>query len=193
MTESEYIGNFKEYIDCDGLVKVISSKEGDIRTPDNPYGNPVGPDDPLYSAKIEMRDIWQRAGYMDSDSVQWINFYGGIHFDNYVVEKFSKLVNAEPYNVWVSSMMPGKCVPLHWDIIKDYEKYKTDSRMVRYSFFIDNPSAGKVFVLNNEAYHMIEQGSVYKWKKWDEWHLGFNCGNTQKFMFHFIGFSNVIS
>lgn len=193
MNESEYIGNFSKHIDCDSLIRDISSKKGDLRSPENPYGSLVGPSDPMYSAKIEMQDIWQRAGYMDSDSVQWINFYGGDHFDTSVIKQFSDLVNAEPYNVWISSMMPGKCVPLHWDIIKDYEKYKDDPRMVRYSFFIDKPSAGKVFVLKNESYHMIEKGSVYRWKKWDEWHLGFNCGITQKFMFHFIGFKFISS
>jgi hypothetical protein len=90
-------------------------------------------------------------------------------------------------------MMPGKCVPWHWDIIKDYDKHKNDPRMVRYSFFIDRPEIGQAFVLNDESYHMIEQGSVFKWKKWDEWHLGFNCGLKQKFMFHLIGFDNEIN
>lgn len=193
MKQSQYINNFRNDIDCKALIEDLSSKQGDVRTTANPYGNEVGPNDPLYSAKMEMRAIWEKAGYMQSSSVEWINYYGGTHFEYSIVEKFATLVNAKPYNVWISSMMPGKCVPWHWDIIKDYENLKDDTRMVRYSFFIDEPYPGKVFVLNDESYHMIEQGSVYKWNKWDEWHLGFNCGNTQKFMFHFIGFNNSLN
>jgi hypothetical protein len=85
-------------------------------------------------------------------------------------------------------MRPGKCVPLHWDIIKEYQTHRHDPRMVRYSFFIEPPAMGKIFILKDQAFHMTEQGAVYKWNKWDEWHLGFNCGLTQKFMFHYIGF-----
>mgnify|MGYP003353736532 CR=1 FL=1 len=76
---------------------------------------------------------------------------------------------------------------------KDYQQYKDDPRLVRYSFFIDKPSIGKIFILKDQPFHMIPQGDVYKWNKWDEWHLGFNCGLTQKFLFHFIGFDqNVV-
>lgn len=192
MKESTYISNFNDQLDCDSLILSLSGINGDVRTTDNPYGNPVNEGDSLYEAKMEMKNIWENAGYMKSSSVEWINYYPHSHFDNSFVEKFSSLVNATPYNVWVSSMMPGKCVPWHWDIIKDYSKYKNDPRMVRYAFFIDRPEIGQVFVLNNESYHMIEQGSVFKWKKWDEWHLGFNCGLKQKFMFHLIGFNNEI-
>lgn len=189
MKESIYISNFKDHIDCRSLIDKISTISGDVRTTNNPYGNPVNQGDSLYDAKIEMKNIWEKAGYMESNSVEWINYYPQTHFDYSFVEKFSELVNSEPYNVWVSSMMPGKCVPWHWDIIKDYDKYKNDSRMVRYTFFIDEPKIGSVFVLNSESYHMIEQGSVFKWIKWDEWHLGFNCGLSQKFLFHYIGFN----
>jgi len=189
MKESIYVSNFKDHIDCDSLISQLLLIDGDMRTTENPYGNPVNEGDSLYEAKIAMRDIWESAGYMKSDSVEWINYYPGSHFDSSVVEKFSNLTNSIPYNVWISSMMPGKCVPWHWDIIKDYNIYKDDPRMVRYTLFLDQPKIGSVFVLNDEAYHMIEQGSVFKWVKWDEWHLGFNCGLTQKFLFHYIGFS----
>jgi hypothetical protein len=186
---SVFVGNFKEYIDCDQLVLTLRSSKGDRRTTDNPYGNALEPDEEILKAKSQMKKQWEDAGYMSSDSVEWINFYPGTHFDQDIVKNFSDLVNADPYNIWISSMTPGKCVPWHWDIIKDYQTYKDDTRMVRYTFFIDKPQIGKVFILNDETFHMIEQGSVYKWTKWDEWHLGFNCGHDQKFLFHFIGFS----
>ena len=183
-----HIGNFKDYFDCDDLVKQLLNQQGDIRTSATPYGNAVELDEELLEKKYEIGDLWTNAGYMGSNTVEWINYYPGTHFDTTIVDKFGDLVNADPYNIWISSMRPGKCVPLHWDIIKEYQTHRHDPRMVRYSFFIDKPAPGKIFVLQDQAFHMIPQGDVYKWIKWDEWHLGFNCGLTQKFMFHYIGF-----
>jgi hypothetical protein len=188
MNTAIYVGNFKDHFDFDGLIQTLKSSTPDSRTPENPYGSPVETIPEIKQAKEYMGQLWSDAGYMTSNSVQWLNYYPGQHFDNSFVETFSNLVNADPYNVWISSMMPGKCVPWHWDIIKDYLKYKDDARMVRYSLFLDIPRPGKVFVLGEDAFHMTEQGSVYKWVKWDDWHLGFNCSLEQKFMFHYIGF-----
>jgi hypothetical protein len=188
MNSATYIGNFLEHIDCEKLVSHLKTIPGDVRTVNNPYSSKADLDEELQRAKLEMYNIWKNAGYLDINSVEWINYYGGTHFDYSIVEKFSELVNADPYNVWISSMCPGKCVPWHWDIIDKYQEHKHNPKVVRYSFFIDKPRIGKIFVLADEAFHMTEQGSVYKWTKWDEWHLGFNCGRDQKFLFHFIGF-----
>lgn len=190
MKHSVFIGNFSRHIDCNSLINTLNNQQGDVRTAENPYEKAIDPSDPMLASKLEIGDIWRKAGYLESSSVEWINYYGGVHFDKGVVETFSNLVNATPYNVWISSMFPGKCVPLHWDIIKDYLTHKDDPRVVRYSFFFDTPNIGKLFVLKDEAYYMIEQGSVYKWNKWDEWHLGFNGGNKKAYMFHYIGFEN---
>lgn len=187
MTQATYVGNFSDHFNCDQLITDLKLQNGDIRTSANPYGNGVELDEELLRAKQEMRNTWTSAGYMDSPSVEWINYYPGTHFSLSIVDKFSELVNADPYNIWISSMMPGKCVPWHWDIIKEYQTYRYNPKMVRYSFFIDRPGIGKIFILKDQSFHMTEQGSVYKWTKWDEWHLGFNCGIDQKFMFHFVG------
>lgn len=188
MNHSTYFGNFKDQIDCDALIKTLINQEGQLRSSDTPYGNSVELDEELLQKKHEMRDMWEQAGYLGADCVEWINYYPGTHFSTNIVTMFSDLVNADPYNIWISSTLPGKCVPWHWDIIKEYQTYRNDSRMVRYSFFIEEPAIGKIFILKDDAFHMIPKGDVYKWNKWDEWHLGFNCGLTQKFMFHFIGF-----
>lgn len=186
--QSDYVGNFKDQIDCDALIAHLSAQEGERRTADNPYANSVELDPELLAKKHEMRDLWDSAGYMDHDAVEWINYYAGDHFDINLLDQFGDLVNADPYNVWISSMTPGKCVPYHWDIAKEYQTHKHDPRMVRYSFFISKPAIGQVFVLKDQAFHMVPQGEVYRWHKWDEWHLGFNCGFTQKFLFHYVGF-----
>jgi hypothetical protein len=188
MKNAIYVDNFSNYFNLDKFIETLKKITPDRRSPDNPYGNPIETNSEIKQAKEYMGKLWRDAGYMESTSVEWLNYYPGQHFDNKIVETFSNLVNADPYNVWISSMLPGKCVPWHWDVVNDYLKYKNDLRMVRYSLFLDRPKPGKVFVLNDESFHMTDQGSVYKWVKWDEWHLGFNCSLEQKFMFHFIGF-----
>lgn len=188
MKNATRVDNFKQHIDCEQLLNQLKTTVPDRRTTDNPYGEAVELDPELKAAKEFMGQQWRDAGYMDSLSVEWLNYYPGRHFSNDVVTKFSELVNADPYNIWISSLMPGKTVPWHWDIINDYQKHKFNPKVVRYSMFIDTPQIGKVFILNDEAFHMIEQGEVYKWHKWDEWHLGFNAGLSQKFIFNFIGF-----
>ncbi len=188
MKNATRVGNFKDSIDLESLISELKAAKPDRRTTDNPYGEAVELDPELKAAKEFMGQQWRDAGYMDSPSVEWLNYYPEQHFSSSVVKTFSKLVNADPYNIWISSLMPGKTVPWHWDIIKDYQKHRNNPKVVRYSMFIDKPQIGKVFILKDEAFHMIEQGEVYQWTKWDEWHLGFNAGLSQKFIFNYIGF-----
>lgn len=187
MKHSELVGNFGNQIDCKGLIDCLIDQEGDIRGYSKPYNDDLDAKPELKDFKLEIKKYWEEAGYLQSPSVEWINFYPGVHFDKTIVETFSSMVSATPINVWVSSMHPGKCVPWHWDVIDNCIEYRRNPKMVRYSFFIDRPSIGKIFVLNDESYHLIEQGNVYRWKQWDDWHLGFNCGQTQKFLFHYVG------
>lgn len=191
MQRSEYIDNFLEQIDCNSLIEKIKLEQGDKRSILGVKENVTWVSPDYNDAKRQMYETWEKAGYAkDGGSVEWINLYGGIHFDYDIVLKFSELVDATSHSCWVSQMPVGKCAPWHWDVNKDYDLIKDNPKMVRYSFFIDKPEPGKVFVINDEAHHMREQGSVYKWKKWDDWHLGFNCGLSEKFLFHFIGYSN---
>lgn len=185
--QATYIDNFKEKFDCIQFLKEISHHQGDLRSPENPYGENAELDEELKLAKQQMKENWEKAGYLSNGAVQWINFYAGQHYDHSYVDKFANLVNADPINTWVSTIPVGKCVPWHWDIIANYKQYKNDSKMVRYSLFLDEPQIGHIFVLGDQAFHFIEQGAVYKWIKWDEWHLGMNAGFETKHMFHFIG------
>ena len=183
-----YIGNCKEYFDCEKLIDSIKNQKGALRNSKTPYINPTLFEHPIYGKNIqEIASSWERAGYLENDSVEYFNFYPNQHFDQSFVDSLAKQLDAVPCNSWISSMKPGKCVPWHWDIELREEDYKKLGNIVRYTIFIDTPQIGQIFVLNNESFHMIEQGSVYKWRNWKEWHLGFNCGLEQKYLFHFIG------
>lgn len=183
-----YIGNCGTYFDCDSLISSLKDQEGQPRNSKNPYSNKTLFEHPIYSKHInEIADIWKKSGYLNNDSVEYFNFYPGQHFDKKFVDILADKLNLIPCNCWISSMKPGKCVPQHWDIELKEEEYKKIGNIVRYTIFIDRPQIGQIFILKDEAFHMIDQGSVYKWTNWKEWHSGFNCGLEQKYLFHLIG------
>lgn len=185
---AKFIGNCLSYFNCNFLIESIKNQQGSLRNSKKPYSNNPLINDSIFGKEIKfIEDIWRRAGYLDNDSVEYYNFYPKQHFDQTFVEILGEKLNAIPCNSWISSMKPGKCVPWHWDIELREEEYKKIGNVVRYTIFIDTPQIGQIFVLNDEAFHMIEQGSIYRWNNWKEWHLGFNCGLDQKYLLHFIG------
>ena len=104
MKNATRVDNFKQHIDCEQLLNQLKTTVPDRRTTDNPYGEAVELDPELKAAKEFMGQQWRDAGYMDSLSVEWLNYYPGRHFSNDVVTKFSELVNADPYNIWIRMM-----------------------------------------------------------------------------------------
>jgi len=143
---------------------------------------------PIHGPKIiELGNYWKDAGYLDNDSVEYINYFPKQHFDILYVEKLNELLKTNPVRVWISSIKPGKCVPWHYDIEEKEDEYLKLGKVARYSIFIDKPTVGKIFILQHDVFHMIEQGNIYKWKNWKDYHLGFNCGNSTKYLLHYIG------
>jgi len=183
-----YFGNCRNIIDCDKLINTLDSQKGVYRNANTPYGDPSIFEDPVLGPEIKkMGDTWKHAGYLDNNSVEYINYYPDQHFSTDYVDKLSNLFNAKPCRIWVSSMRTGKCVPWHWDVEKSESDYAKQGTIVRYSIFVDTPQIGQVFVLNDQCFHMIDQGSIYKWSNWKDYHLGFNCGLDTKYLLHYIG------
>lgn len=188
MKNSIYITNCIGKFDCNKLCESLRNVDGVLRNAKTPYGNEQIFNHPVHGIKIlELADYWRKAGYLENDSVQYINYFPKTHFDNSYVTILSNLLSCSPIRIWISSIKPGKCVPWHYDIEEKEDEYYKLGTVVRYSIFIDKPSIGKIFILNDEVFHLIEQGSIYKWHNWKEYHLGFNCGNTTKYLLHYIG------
>jgi hypothetical protein len=138
----------------------------------------------------ELIKKWQSAKYDSMESVEWINYYPGVHFDNTVVEQFAKYVNLKLGRAWISRIRPGKMAPLHQDIDDHIEKYLSEGQLIRFSIFISEPSPGAVFILKDNSYHLQPAGTVLQWDHYLNWHAGINAGFEDKFMFNFIGIKN---
>lgn len=183
-----FISNCLDEFDCDGLVVSLRGQEGVYRNAKTPYGNPGLFEHPKFGDGIKkMAETWKSAGYLDNDSVEYINYFPGQHYDNSFTDRLSSLLNLRHCRSWISSIRPGRCVPWHWDVEEKEDEYAAMGEVMRFTIFIDTPQVGQVFILDDKCFHMIPQGDIYKWNNWKDYHLGFNCGLDTKYLMHYIG------
>ena len=184
-----YIGTTKDLIDWDSIVLGITPRTGDYNSVKSVVDRSESnwEDDPaLLGSYHEIIGTWQKAKY-DLNNIEWWDYYPGEHFDIAVQTKFASLVNAEPLRVFVSEVMPGQCVPYHWDIEDHEAEWLKLGSLVRYVCFIDKPQFGHVFILGEECFYNAEQYQVYKWDNYRDYHAGTNCGSEPYYLFHFLG------
>lgn len=177
-----YIGNYKDHFDLDSLANTVKSTAGDRRVFDGSYF------DMSTAGFSDVMDNWAKANY-SLKSIEWFNYYSGVHFPQEISDRFGSLVNATPVKVWISNIRPGKCFPYHWDVDINTEKY-VDGKMVRYQMFIEDYQLGHFFVMDDMTLTGYKQGDVYMWNDYREWHAGGNIGFTPKYIFNFLGISN---
>ena len=127
------------------------------------------------------------AGY-NSSNAGWSNFYPEKHFNSSVVDQFSKLVKATTIRAWVSKIDPGKCAPWHQDIDDHGYLYDNYKNLYRVNCFISKPQIGHVFLIENNSFYLMPQGSVYEWPNRLAWHSGINCGISPKYLFNYLGY-----
>lgn len=187
MQRTIYVNNFNNILDCDKLTALFRSKPGHIKTPVNPYGQGVDFSDSQQHENLEMYNNWKKWGYIDNDSIEWINFYPEIDFPVDMLDSLLTALKVKIKHVWVSSIRPGKCIPWHRDIENQEKEWQAEGQLVRYSVFLNDPEPGQFFVVKDQCFHMISKGAVYKWINWADYHLGANCGSEQKYLMHIIG------
>jgi hypothetical protein len=154
---------------------------GEVRSPDTKfYQNKDGRFDHLIA-------LWTNAGYDKSNSVEWINFYPTIHYDNSVTTDFEQYCGHKHIRSWISKICPGKSAPFHQDIDDNLDEYVAQGELIRYSCFISKPNPGALFILDEKVFHKEPQGNVWQWGHYLDWHAGTNCGFYDKFMYHYIG------
>ena len=132
-------------------------------------------------------DMWQNAGYDKLESVEWINFYPGVHFDEKVVKDFEIFSNTKCARAWISMIRPGKMAPYHQDIDDNEEEYLKQGSLVRFTVNACEPSNGQIFMVEDKALYNQPIGTVYKWPTYLAWHAGGNCSFKSKFLFNFLG------
>jgi len=184
---SENYHTIKKEIDYDSFVKELDIDRGHYKTAEKPYGADIQLPESIKESVDQMMQQWESGGYFSNNSVEWINFYPETHFDNSYVTQIAEQLGVTPKNVWVSAIRPGKCVPYHWDIETESDSWLAEGKIVRYSVFLDPAEIGQIFIVGNKCFHLVAQGTIYKWDKWDEYHLGFNCGFSVKHIMHIVG------
>jgi hypothetical protein len=138
----------KNYIDWDKIIRSIVPMSGDKNT----VALVVDRSEPVATELvIEYRTIiktWQDANY-DLEKIEWYDYYPGDHFDVEIQNTFAKIVEAVPKRVFISEVMPGRCVPYHWDVEDEEKEWLKEGKLVRYVCFIDKPKFGHVFLFKN--------------------------------------------
>jgi hypothetical protein len=136
---------------------------------------------------IEIIKPLQMANY-DFNSVDWIDYYPGKHFEDSCTAEFEKLVDHKMCRAWVSRVDPGKTAPWHWDVDDNEDEYLKMGQLKRWTCFITEPKIGHSLIVGDQIFFNQEQGSIYEWPNYREWHCAANCGFEPQLLFHFLGF-----
>lgn len=190
MKNVTYVGNCNNLIDLDSLVAQVSLSKGSERNGNHPYSPSMNLSERLKQEFEKMNSIWKAAGYLDLNNFLYTIHKSETDFDNSYISKLGEFLNITPLNVWISSLTPGCCVPYHTDLEQNEDKWGRQGTLVRYTVFIDEPKIGHIFLINEDCFHMIQRGSIFKWNNWKEYHIGMNCGLERKYMLHIVGAAN---
>lgn len=172
----KYIGNFSNEIDFDKVIADVEKQTPTIKGLPQKEELKKWVDDEYYNLLIT-------SGYTDLNSVQW---------DDYVIpegieEKLATLLNVKSSGGWITSVLPGHVVPWHYDIEINIPKIPENSKLIRFTCILSKPKFGQLFVLENEVLHLEEQGSIFEWDNWNDWHGGMNMGYERKYLINFLG------
>ena len=137
----------------------------------------------------EIYNIWQAANF-NTNAIKWINYYPGIDFSTEIIDNISNYLDISVHRSWISRIDPGFFAPWHWDVDDNEGHYKEKGEIIRYSCFISPCSLGHIFIIGKDYFYNQEEGTLIKWKKYNEWHAGMNGGLKSKYMLHIIGYQN---
>lgn len=175
-----YVGNC-DTINWQALINRIEGTEGERRSYGvNFYKNADG-------RFNEIIELWNKAGYDKSGTVEWINYYPGKHFDQSYIGQFEHFVGMKCARAWISKINPGRYAPYHIDIDDNEEQYLQQGNLVRFTAHPCYPTKGQVLIVEDMVFHMEEQGSTYRWPHYRAWHAGGNCSFEPKYLFNFLG------
>ena len=186
---TKYVGTTENIIDWDAVLEKIVPRTGDYNSVKSVVDRSESnwEDDPtLLGSYHEVIGTWKKANY-DLNNIEWWDYYPGHHFDTSIQDKFANLVNADPLRVFISEVMPGQCVPYHWDVEDHEEEWLKIGPLVRYVCFVDKPKFGHVLIVDQQCFYNMDQYRIYQWNNYRDHHAGTNCGTEPYYLFHFLG------
>ena len=80
-------------------------------------------------------------------------------------------------------------MPWHADFTDNEARLLSNGNVLRFTCHICEPKWGQILVLEDKVFHMEEQGNVYQWTDWQDWHGGMNMGLEPKFLFNFMAYA----
>lgn len=187
MLKTEYVRNCQDIFNCDLITDRLKNNPGHVKTPINPYAIGINFSNDHVQENKKMYDDWKAWGYIANNSIEWINYYPDTDFDSSLTNKLCEELSVESKHVWISSINPGKCIPWHRDIENLEKEWAEEGELVRFTVFLSDPEIGHFFVVDDQCFHMIEKGAIYKWSRWNYYHLGSNVGKSKKYLLHLIG------
>lgn len=190
---SVYVGNTGNKIDWDEIIKLCqqqidsADKNTVISVVDRSEAT-ASHDDKLLGYYRNIIETWKQAGY-NLEQIVWYDYYPGVHFPIEVQDIFSEIVQAIPLRVFISEVWPGHMVPYHWDVEdKEEEWLKLNGNLHRYVCCIDKPRYGSVLSFDDNCLYYNDQGDIYKWKNYKDFHSSANAGEFPSYYFHFLGY-----
>lgn len=176
-----YLHNFRR-VDWDSLLESLKDKEGSTVSTDPARWNS---ENTQYSV---IEKMW-KDNNVNPDSIKWTNYYPGKDFDSKIVDEVAKYLRLEGvHRSWISRVDPGYYAARHWDIDDHEQEYLAKGPIKRYSVFLNKPTIGHVFILEDEYLYNMAQGSIVKWNNHNMWHTGINGGLSPKYMLHILGY-----
>lgn len=178
-----FIGNCNHLIDWECIVVSLNSQPPAY----------IGPRHRSTDNIIGIKEIatqWDTAGHTISSnggSAGWGMYFANQHFDQQIVDIFSKFVGITPVNAWISKILPGQMAPWHWDANDNEVEYALKPDMLRFSCHITKPSPGHISIIEDVCLYGQAQGNTYLWPSRKSWHAGANCGLTPKYLFNIFG------
>ncbi len=183
MKTSKLIGNCNHIINWNSIIKDLLSQTASTIGPTirkKSKGKYIPEITSNEEHLIKTKQIWKESGYRsvtEGGSAEWHMYFPGLNFDQCVIDKFVDFYEIETYHdSWISMIMPGRCAPWHID------QYKEKNNIQRYHCHIGEAETGHVFMIQNDYYVNIKQGSTYQWNNIFYWHAGFNAGERPKFL-----------
>jgi hypothetical protein len=178
--KSLFVGNCKT-IDWQNLIDQLESQEGDLKAFGVDFYKNV---DGRFNENIQ---LLADAGYEQAGTAEWYNYYPTTHFSEDIVKKFETWTNTKCARAWLSKIKPGRYAPYHVDIDDNEEQYLSQGELVRYTCHPCKPEKGQVLIVDSMVFHLEDQGNVYRWGHYRNYHGGGNCSFKSKYLFNYLG------
>lgn len=183
-----YVGNTNNIVNWDEIIKNLDS--GVIRSPSAIWKDKSSFDNsPVAKEYLNILQTWKDAGY-DIEKVYWTDYYPFNNYTPKVDTAVCKFLDISLRRSWISRVDPGRVAPWHYDVEDRISDWQKSGEVVRYTIFIDKPKWGCVFVLEKTPFYNINQGEVYEWNSWNQYHGAASCGGEEQYLYHIIGVKN---